>query len=76
MQRKQQHQQNIIFVHAHILPLGDYTYIKAVCPNQAYLKAFDKMEEYSVDEIELQDKNNKKHRHGMNYINFMVIRSR
>ena len=48
------------FVHAHILPLGDYTYIKAVCPNRAYLKAFDKMEEYSVDEIELQDKNNKK----------------
>lgn len=48
------------FVHAHILPLGDYTYIKAVCPNRTYLKAFDKMEEYSVDEIELQDKNNKK----------------
>lgn len=48
------------FIHAHVMPMGEYTYIKAVCPNAAYLKAFDKMEEYSVDEIEVQDKNNKK----------------
>lgn len=47
-------------IYAYIMPCEDYTYIKVISPNPVLLKAFNKLEDYSLDEIECQDPKNAK----------------
>lgn len=47
-------------VYAYVMPFEDYTYIRVTCPNKELLKAFKQLEEYSLSELECQDKKNSK----------------
>lgn len=47
-------------IYAHIMPYEDYTYIKVICPNSLLLGSFKGIEDFSLDEIECQDKVNNK----------------
>ncbi len=44
----------------HILSDGEYIYIKVICPNKKLLSAFKGIEDYSLNEIECEDKRNAK----------------
>ena len=47
-------------VYAYVMPFEDYTYIKVACPNKELLQAFKQLENYSLSELECQDKKNSK----------------
>lgn len=47
-------------VFAHIMPEGDSSYIKVICPNSELLKAFKGLNDYSLSEIECEDPKNAK----------------
>lgn len=47
-----------IFVH--VLTEGEYTYLKVNCQNNILIKAFDGLEDYSLNEIECEDQHNAK----------------
>lgn len=47
-------------VFAQIMTYEDYSYIKAICPNQKLLKAFERLEPYHLSETECEDKQNRK----------------
>ena len=47
-------------VFAHVLTDGEYTYLKVICLNDKLLASFKGLEDYSLTEIECQDKRNAK----------------
>ena len=47
-------------VYVHILSDEEYTYIKLNCQNPIFVKAFDGLEDYSLNEIECEDNHNAK----------------
>ncbi len=47
-------------IFAHIMPDGEYTYLKVIAPNKEFYKAFKDFEEYSLNSEEVLDEDNAK----------------